>query len=65
MHRGLGHAELLSSGADGGAVFRYVLREPHGALLDVSPHIHHSRLIVVDYMRRSPAIMLAPRRAAW
>ena len=50
-------AKLLGRCAHGRTVFRYVLREPDGPLLDVSPHLHHSRHVVLNYMTALQANM--------
>ena len=57
MYGGLGDAELFGGGPDCRAVFGNVLREPDGALLDVSPHLHHSRKVVAYYMSRAARLI--------
>lgn len=57
MYGGLGDAEFFGGGPDCRAVFGNVLREPDGALLDVSPHLHHSRKVVAYYMSRAARLI--------
>ena len=56
MYSRFAYAELLCGGADGGLVIYDVRGKVADPFLNICTHMHHSQLLVVEYMRGQSGI---------
>ena len=56
VYGGLGDAELLCGGTDGGLIIYDVRGKVADPFLNICTHMHHSQLLVVEYMRGQSGI---------